>query len=64
MKRIEIIVDEKGNTRIESKGFAGAECRQATAPLERALGVVTSDVPTLEMYLSPPLVREERLENQ
>jgi hypothetical protein len=64
MKRIEIIVDEKGSTRIESKGFAGAECRQATAPLERALGVVASDTPTTEMYASQPPVREERLENQ
>jgi hypothetical protein len=63
MKRIEIIVDEKGDTRIESKGFAGAECRRATAPLERALGVVASDVPTAEMHASQPQPLHERPES-
>ena len=30
MKIIEIIVSPSGQTRVETKGFAGAECRQAS----------------------------------
>jgi hypothetical protein len=50
MKSIEIIIDPRGQARIESKGFTGSACKAATAPLERALGLVQSDTPTAEMY--------------
>jgi hypothetical protein len=35
---IEIIVSPTGQTRLETKGFAGAACRSASAFLEEALG--------------------------
>jgi len=35
---IEIIVSPTGQTRLETKGFAGASCRAASAFLEEALG--------------------------
>lgn len=38
MKTIEIIVSPQGETRIETKGFFGAECREASRPFEQALG--------------------------
>jgi hypothetical protein len=38
MKTIEIIVSPQGETRLETRGFAGAECREAGAFLEQALG--------------------------
>lgn len=38
MKTIEIIVSPKGDTRVETKGFVGAECREASKLLEDALG--------------------------
>lgn len=44
------VIVENGETRIETKGFKGASCKQATAALEAALGVTTSDEPTAEMY--------------
>lgn len=46
----EIIVtfDAQGNSRIETKGFKGADCLKATADLERALGTKTSDTKTRE----------------
>ena len=37
-KVIEIVVDPKGETMLQTKGFTGAECRDATESLERALG--------------------------
>ena len=40
---IEIIVSPKGETKIETKGFAGAECRQASEFIEKALGQRTSE---------------------
>ena len=39
MKLIEVIVSPTGQTRVETKGYAGAECRQASQFLEQALGV-------------------------
>ena len=36
-KVIEVIVSPKGETKIETKGFAGSECREASKSLEAAL---------------------------
>jgi len=37
-KTIEIVVAPNGQTRVETKGFAGSECRQASEFIEQALG--------------------------
>ena len=50
MKSIQVIIDTNGHTRIETQGFAGAACRQASKGLEEALGIVESDRPTAELY--------------
>lgn len=50
MKRIEIIVGPKGETMVTTKGFAGAECQQASRFLEEALGRRTADRITSEFY--------------
>ena len=50
MKTIEIIVDRQGQTRLESRGFQGSACKDATRMLEKALGTVASDQPTAEFY--------------
>lgn len=52
MKEI-IVTLEKGNVVIETKGFKGKACKDATAALEKALGMVTTDAPTKEMYEKP-----------
>ena len=49
-KIIEIVVDPKGVSKIETKGFAGAGCQQASAAFEAALGAKTSDNMTAEYY--------------
>ncbi|MEO8493901.1 MAG: DUF2997 domain-containing protein [Planctomycetota bacterium] len=38
MKRIEIVVAPNGTTRVETKGFSGAQCQEASRFLETALG--------------------------
>lgn len=44
MKRIEIIVAPNGQTRVETKGFVGSECRDASRFLEKALGQQTDEL--------------------
>lgn len=50
MKTIEIVVSPTGETRIETKGFAGAECRQASEFVESTLGRRNSEQLTSEFY--------------
>ena len=50
MKTIEIIVDAKGESTVQTKGFAGTSCRDASKFIEQTLGAVQSDMPTAEMY--------------
>ena len=47
---IEVIVSPTGQVKIETKGFAGSSCRDASRFLEEALGVKTEDRPTAEFY--------------
>ena len=50
MKTIEIIVTPDGQTRIETKGFPGNDCRIASQFLEQALGQRTQELMTPEFY--------------
>jgi hypothetical protein len=50
MKTIEITVNPLGETKIETKGFSGSECLEATRELERALGMTSNDKRTAEFY--------------
>ena len=47
---IEIIIDPQGHVRLETKGFSGTSCREASKSLEQALGLIESDQPTPELY--------------
>ena len=47
---IEIIVSPNGQTRVETKGFAGSQCLEASRFLETALGKTTSESRTAEFY--------------
>ncbi len=40
---IEIIITADGQSRIETKGFTGSDCREASRFLEQALGQSTSE---------------------
>ena len=50
MKIIEIVVSPTGQTQVRTKGFAGAECRQASEFVETALGQRTGEHLTSEFY--------------
>lgn len=47
---IEVIVSPHGETRVETKGFIGSSCRQASQFLEQALGVRSAEKLTAEFY--------------
>ena len=51
-KRIEIVVDAKGSTTVETKGFAGSECVDASRFVEQALGQKTGERTTADFYTS------------
>ena len=50
MKSIEILVSPTGELRIDAVGFSGADCDQATAFLEEALGKVEAKQRKPEFY--------------
>ena len=47
---IEIIVTPKGQSQVQTKGFTGSSCRQASGFIEQALGQRTSEQMTAEYY--------------
>lgn len=52
MRVIEIIISLTGESRLETRGFQGSECREASRALEAALGKKTNDIVTAEFYQS------------
>jgi hypothetical protein len=53
---IEVIVSPTGDTKIETKGFTGNDCRQASAALEQALGTKANERLTAQFYQSQSYV--------
>ncbi len=51
---IEVTVSPQGETRIQTKGYAGPHCQEASKFLEQALGLVTTDARTNEYYVQTP----------
>ncbi|MCA9124755.1 MAG: DUF2997 domain-containing protein [Planctomycetaceae bacterium] len=49
-KTIVITVSPQGETHLETKGFAGAECRRASQFLETALGAASQEQLTAEFH--------------
>jgi hypothetical protein len=49
---IEIIVLSSGQTQVETKGFAGGSCREASRFIEEALGQKTTERLTAEYHTS------------
>jgi hypothetical protein len=55
---IEIVVKPDGNTTVQTKGFAGSSCREATRFLEKALGQVAGEQLTAEFHNSSASVQQ------
>jgi hypothetical protein len=52
LKTIEIIITPNGQSRVETKGFIGNECRQASRFVEQALGQQTDEQLKAEFHQS------------
>jgi hypothetical protein len=50
LKTIIVIVAKDGGTQVETNGFAGSTCQQASRFIEEALGVRQSERLTAEFY--------------
>lgn len=60
MKTIEITVSPTGETKVETQGFTGGECREASKFVEQALGQRTAEQMTGEFYQSQRVNRDLR----
>ena len=60
MKTIEVIVDKDGSTSVETKGFAGSECQQASRFLENALGQKTGERLAAEFFANTSIEQSAR----
>ncbi len=49
-KAIEITVGPRGETTVQTLGFSGSECREASRFVERALGRRTAETLTAEFH--------------
>ena len=63
MKTIEITVGPKGETKVETRGFTGGECREASRFVEQALGSRTAEALTGEFYQGQKTGQELRQSN-
>jgi hypothetical protein len=50
MRIVEVTVDPKGQSKVETHGFTGGECREASRFVEQALGSSTDEKLTSEFY--------------
>ena len=51
---IEVTVSPQGETSIQTKGYEGPRCQEASKFLEQALGPVTVDTRTSQYYVQAP----------
>jgi len=51
---IEVVISPTGETHVETKGFVGSSCRQASQFLEQALGAKLGEKLTAEFYHQEP----------
>lgn len=55
MKTIDVIVSPTGEARIETRGFTGGDCREASRFIEQALGQPVSEKLTGEYFFKGPI---------
>ena len=58
---IEIVVEPDGSTTVETRGFVGPSCREASAYIERALGTTTGETLTAEFHQTATQPQRARL---
>ena len=50
MRIIEIIIAPNGQSTVETKGFTGSECRDASRFIEQAIGTQTNEILKAEFH--------------
>jgi DUF2997 family protein len=50
---IEVVVTPTGAITVQTRGYAGSDCLQASKFLEQSLGVTAADHKTTEFYQTP-----------
>jgi len=63
MKTIEIIVTPEGKSTVQTKGFAGASCRDASRFIEQALGQRTGEKLTAEFHSGQSVQQQQQQAN-
>ena len=58
---IEIVVEPDGSTSVQTRGYVGPSCREASAFIERALGMTTGETLTAEFHQTATQPQCERL---
>jgi len=59
-RTIEILISPKGETTVQTKGFTGGTCRDASKLLEQALGQKTGDQATAEFYAAQQIQQTQQ----
>jgi len=57
---IEVTVSPTGETTVQTKGYAGGDCLQASKFLEDALGVVAVDRKTAEYFATDKIEQRQQ----
>lgn len=60
MKTIELVVSPQGQTAVQTKGFVGASCQDASRFIEQALGQRTGEQLTTEYHQIAPQQQEQQ----
>jgi Protein of unknown function (DUF2997) len=56
---IEVTVSPTGESTVQTKGFAGSDCQQASKFIEDALGITTGERKTAEFHAIPETERQQ-----
>ena len=62
MKTIEIIISPQGQSTVQTKGFTGSSCRDASKFIEQALGEKVTETLTSEFY--QPASTQQQIEEK
>jgi len=58
-RTIEILVTPDGKTMVQTRGFVGSSCQEASRFIEQALGKATSEERTAEFYQTQPVQQSQ-----
>ena len=62
MKTIDVIVAPDGSSRVQTHGFTGPQCKEASRFLEQALGTIQSEQLTADLYRTETVQTQQALQ--